>query len=966
MKPKESTGPKDRKARSRCTRAGIVLVLLVAGATGTKMWTSPPLPSASTTEPGRETPQLKPSAPASQTARREKQGAAALSFGTAEAEGAAKAAALPERKIMGATWDSDPDPVIRDFAEWTKRYASGSEAERATMTGEGRRLAVARLTAISGQIEADPRRALANALPMAVRDALPEEFAGLMESRVSGTGDAGRVWVLAHQGETAEESPDFAEVDGVRYDAYRYGERAKMSFIDDGSIHGIAVDGRLAVLDSALRELELGERSGADPIDLCRIDETPGAVPVANAEAAAMVQFGERQATACCSAHLGAVESSLALAESQSRQTTNDENWNPSPHAQYASGDSSASGHDGVFGRPPTSHTHGTKSLLIMRAQGGGRNLTSQMLDNSYLTNAATDFHNRMQLASYGKAGISLTFTPVYQLSSWTNRDDWMNQCKALAQAGGYNLANYSTYVVILPDPGQGYAGVAYGNNIIMENNFAAWVFIHEYGHVLGLPHANTWRSSDGNPMSPSRTQQEYNDSSCWMGNNGSVHSTRSFNMNYLNRLGWLPDNTVSTVSRSGTYTIYQNDGAINLNDGRVRGLKVDRPDGETYWLSILGNNVDSVHTAFTNGVTFHTEKSWAGSGTALVDFNNPSYHSGDAPLGVNQEWHDSLSDVTFKTLSVGGTNPNRYATIQISFGPRYAGGHRPLVSGGVYRLVNHYNNQSLSGPAGTGNALPLVMATSNDADTAQRWVAWRNSDGTYSFNRQGSDKWIDVIGNSYANGADLVQHTASGSDAQRFYVRQQPNGNLYLAHKGSNGNSGQVIDMAQGNGDVLQWAWNSGAGQQWKPELVGIVPNANYRLIPNHAQAQAVEVDGANPNNGATVRMWHWNGQTHQQWRVNDAGSGRIVFGSVVHPTKSLDVNIGISTVSVWNTHNGSNQRWLPVRVGGGWMRFNPDYDTTWSMDVQGQSVANGASVTVQPSNGGTNQMWKFGDTFD
>lgn len=913
---------------------------------------------------------------ADRLAKLEKLGAEATPIQPTDPSGPPVPALVSESEVMASGWKRDPSPTMVEFSDWAERYVAADEASRATLLDEGILAAQARRAELATLIEKDPRRALTNTLPLMVRDEMPEPIQELLETRIHGFGDLGIEHSLPLPGHPDIPDKGFAQIDDQKYEAFSYGRRKLMHFIQDASIHGIEIDGRLAVLDSPMKKMEAGEAPRAEVIDACRVDEIPGAVAVQDDAPPAVYQLGDTASiSACCSSHIQITEANILQAENDRKLTggeiASNSTWLPSPHAQYMS-DSGVSGLTGTLGRPPTSHTHGTKRVLVMRATSSQRPLQSG-LTTAHVTSQAANFHSRFEQISYGKMGLQCDVTPIYTMPAHLdkpfndptfNRDAWHNECKAQAAAAGYNLANYHNFTTILNDTGAGYAGVAAGNLIIQNGNFDAWVYMHEFGHFLSLPHAESWQSSDGNPMSPSRWAVGYGDWGCYMGNNGSNHFSRTFSPTYLNKLGWLTDSNIQTVTRSGVYTVYQHDGVINLSDGRARGLKLPRDNQYNYWLSIAANT-DPGQSGHNNGVAIRASIGWSGSQTWLLDMNNPSGGSHDAPLALNQTWYDSAADLTLKTIEVGGTNPNRYARVEVTIGPRHNSAYRPLVSGGVYRFKSRYNGKFLE-IAGNSSANAVPVTVGNASGTAsQNWVVWRQSDGSYSLNHQGTDKWIDVDNNSSANGAEIWQYTGNSSDAQKWWMRQNPDGFLYIMHKGTEG----VIDMdPSGVNDVKQHQNFGATWQQWEPELVGI-SDGTYRVLPRHAQGQGLDIAGGSTSNGALAQLYTWGDYGSQRFIVTGQTSGRLRFSQSNAPGKALDVDASGSAngtkVHQWDWFNNSAQRWSYSRTDTNWLRLTPDCAPGSCLEISGNdtAVGNGSRVQIWQWLGAQDQQWRFAD---
>ncbi|WP_193213689.1 RICIN domain-containing protein [Luteolibacter marinus] len=893
-------------------------------------------------------------------------------FLPAPADEAGAVAALPERRLLGSAWDLDPDPDLAAFAGWTKRFLEAATEERMEMEAEGIELAEQRRGALALHIMRDPRRALAAALPLEIRDVLPEGMAGLLEERVDAIGDTGHVCALPRPGEPVIDHPDFAAINDRYYDAYRYGQSAGIDFIDDGSIHGIAIGDRIAILDSPLRQLEPGESPVGKVSDLSQLDPSHGDHPVETDTEHTVYQFGgDQYGSTCCESHIRALEGNLLTAASERRKTDDlTAGWDPGSEVHYLSADGGGAGESGYLNRPSVGHTHGTKKVLVFRANTPGHPLASSVTNDSSFSTALSAAVARYPLMSYNKMSLQSTYTPVYNLSSSFDAtydiQAITTECQSIAAANGYNLSDYDCFTTVVAPVGVGWAGLASGNRIHMNNSMGQDIFIHEFGHFLGLGHANSWGSSDGDSASPNHVHYEYGDRSCWMGiGYGNVAPTRTYSINSLNRLRWIPDARIQSVTASGTYTVYQNDGSIDPNS-QVRGLKFSRDDEHTYWLGLISNNVVSPLDAFGNGLSVRLQR-YDQSSTTLLDLNDPSGGIYNSPLTVGQTFYDPTADLSIKLVSLNGTNPNRSAQVQITFGPRYSGGIRPLTHGGIYRFANGYNTGICLGTTNaSSNGLPVSMLTASDTDANQQWVAvWNGSDGTYSFNLRGTDKWLTVQNNGTGNGTNILQSTATSGDSQRFKVFPRNGGAEIILGKstGSGDGTTSVVDMAQGNSDVLLWSYNGGVAQGWVAEMVGITTSQSYRILCDVADRQAIETDGGNPANGGVVRMWEWGGGTHQKWNAEANSSGTLRFTSASFPAKSLDLNVGAGSLTTWHSGAGSNQRWNIQRLGGSWFRMISDAEPTKSVDVTANG-ANGAGVVVWQHHSGSNQRLRFADS--
>ena len=74
-----------------------------------------------------------------------------------------------------------PDQVVARFAEWTQQYVQATPKERAILLHEGIALAQQRRPVFKEMIKGDPRLALAEAVPMVVRQQLPQSVVNWIE-----------------------------------------------------------------------------------------------------------------------------------------------------------------------------------------------------------------------------------------------------------------------------------------------------------------------------------------------------------------------------------------------------------------------------------------------------------------------------------------------------------------------------------------------------------------------------------------------------------------------------------------------------------------------------------------------------------------------------------------------------------------------------------------------------------------
>ncbi|MBJ7256963.1 MAG: hypothetical protein JHC69_09155, partial [Akkermansiaceae bacterium] len=160
-----------------------------------------------------------------------------------------KRADLRWREIVAET-------AFEDFRRWTENL---TVAGAGVDLQQGIKLAQQRRNELLALIEKDPRRALELAVPDSVRQQLPEEIVALLEERVDAQGD------LLVQSTSLDNDRGCLTTraatlqDGRVFDTHTYGRRGAMPTRDNIAIHGVALDGKLAMSEFAGRALDPSE-----------------------------------------------------------------------------------------------------------------------------------------------------------------------------------------------------------------------------------------------------------------------------------------------------------------------------------------------------------------------------------------------------------------------------------------------------------------------------------------------------------------------------------------------------------------------------------------------------------------------------------------------------------------------------------------------------------------------------------
>lgn len=704
---------------------------------------------------------------------------------------------------FGAAWRDASGDVHARFRSWTDRYLAAAPLERAALLDEGLDLAHQRRAELAPLIRTDPRRALALAVPMVVRQKLPAEIVELLEARVSGRGE------LALQAVTPEPGRQVAEpmfratiIAGQEYRAYVYGRREAYGTVGSTSMVGIAIDRDFAISEAPLRVLEAGELAGARPIDqVCSVsgNATPAEpdTPL-NVDEPVAVEYAGKVQVLCSSSHIGQLQESLLAAEVSPR----------------VAGDN-LPGSSGVTNRPTQTWTHGTKKVLIIRVDfsdlagtptyGGG----STVITDDYVVNlfnnsgGIADFYTQ---GSYGKSTLSISaavsgdspdVTPVYRMprtalyyatgsdpsvAPYTALNSLLHtDAQTLATNAGYNLANYDRVGVVFARLSNiansqityGGLGNVDGKNFWINSWFDFRVVAHEIGHNYGLQHANLWQVSDGNPVSAGGSSTEYGDPFDVMGANGDI--TRHFSHWNKSILQWIPDAAVTTVQSPGTYRVYRFD-AQAANLANARALKVVRDSVRDYW---IGYRRGMSNASLSGGAYILWGYNTNQQGD-LLDMTTPGTSANDAGLAIGQTFNDTARGVTIRPVAQGGSGAEEYLDVEIGLSPMLSFAATAITVGendGTATLTVT-RSRSSSGAVTVDYATASGTATSGSDFTATSGtLTWADGDA--------SSRTITVPITADATAETTENFTVTLSNATGAVLSDAPTATVTIADAG-------------------------------------------------------------------------------------------------------------------------------------------------------------------------------------
>jgi hypothetical protein len=360
--------------------------------------------------------------------------------------------------IYGEAWQSgDVSPPFARFRAWAERYVTSglpnkSQGLSSVQISEGVALAIKRRKIFAELIESDPERAIALTVPASIRSKLPDEVVRELESRVSGIGDLSVVIACpAIGGPPPEPIERRVYLEQQVYRAFTYNRRANQTTKIGIPLHGVAIDDRLALAESCVRELEQDEiPNPSEPI----VDIGPKGSETVSPLPGVLGEVGKT---------IFRFESRKDLIEAETRLENAEAGLGPHPRAL----DLKERARSREETLEPDGWTAGNQNVLIIRVdfsdlpgdpvrRGGSTVYTAAYVQN-FSDNQITPYY---QVSSYGITSLTNTATPqLYRMphpASYyaTLGGSCEGNCQLHADArnaaaANYTLANYDRIIVL-------------------------------------------------------------------------------------------------------------------------------------------------------------------------------------------------------------------------------------------------------------------------------------------------------------------------------------------------------------------------------------------------------------------------------------------------------------------------------------------------------------------------------------
>jgi hypothetical protein len=607
-------------------------------------------------------------------------------------------------RVGAAAPASDP-PAFEAFAAWAAGHkAVGVAADEA----EGVRLAKARREAMRELIQRDPRRALALAWPEAERTDFPKAVADALEQPVRAQGRYRVVFACPGEGQTAPE-PMIRTVeldDGRFFYAYTFGRRRHQLSSARTPILGVAAGDRLALSDRLYRVLTTEEARRLDPGVLPVRGDCPvcGEALAGGEPSPVLIDVGGEVVALHAENEAAAYLSAAGIA------------------GIWAAGGTGSTGESSPVIPPTTSQ--GDKRFLFMRVRFADDSPTYEPSSDATVRADLESVIQRYQEMSYGTLQGRYAFTPTMTLpkprsgymNGWSSIDGMnalMDDAKAAANAledppgSGiypYRPADFDLFVARWNGEPGGCCSYGGGGNAWIRWD-GSDVLVHEWGHAIGLPHANSWDPGTDDPIGPG-THTEYGNVYDNMGNGGWRHYS-AMKKAWMN---WLPPERVHEIRADGTYRIHVHDQpALQPGNRYVARIARYERDDYQYWLEYRNHSVTGANAAWwVNGIGVMRDR----DGQLLDMTPGSARGKDDCTLLVGRTYSDVSAGIHITPVAAGNDG-QAYIDVAVRMDDPASPNHAPVMT---------LTASSLEAAAGA----PITFAAlSEDPDGDDLAYAW-------------------------------------------------------------------------------------------------------------------------------------------------------------------------------------------------------------------------------------------------
>ena len=287
-------------------------------------------------------------------------------------------------------------------------------------------------------------------------------------------------------------------------------------------------------------------------------------------------------------------------------------------------------------------------------------------------------------------------------------------------------------------------------------------------------------------------------------------------------------------------------------------------------------------------------------------------------------------------------------------------------VSGKTYQLIPKNNSKTaVSAFSGKMVKNTKVYITDRSSSEAMKFIAKKNSDGTWKFINAKCELAFAVQQNSSEVGKGVVLYDQTTKPAQNWKLLRKSDNSFAVI----NSVSGLYVDMSDPSavkGTTLSMKVNSGRGQQRfyivETTAVDASYDGTYSIRASKNKNYAVDIAAASKTEGANVQLYSYNGTNAQKFKAIYSGGGYYRFANVnsglVLSVKGNTKADGTNVVQAsWAGQSG--QRWKIIKNSNEIVTLTNALGTV--LHLTSNATANGTNIVAKNASTTGAQKWRL-----
>jgi len=275
------------------------------------------------------------------------------------------------------------------------------------------------------------------------------------------------------------------------------------------------------------------------------------------------------------------------------------------------------------------------------------KDLTNSIGTQVEIGTVMTNFWTAYFRSSYGTS-LDITLADPVALSGNADTYTTKHQISNEAQAQTPNHVNFDTVITMNNYKFNDSAEI--GGRLMWLQTLRVETMLHEYGHIIGLGHANLW-AAYGDTITGPGVSHAYGNGFDWMGpDTPGGWLTKDYSFDAKCWLGWIPPAQVLFAPGSGTYRIYAYD-VPQLETNRFYGLV-------TADLRTVGGTLVVSYKGLQDKLLVETQGNDLTNALSIINLLD---------MNPNTHWDNDYIDAGLelgRSLSGEGTNPNTITAV--------------------------------------------------------------------------------------------------------------------------------------------------------------------------------------------------------------------------------------------------------------------------------------------------------------